>query len=130
VSDPFLTALVEWLNVIAPPGLQLEVDEVSDEYVEVSGHGFGLSPDVRLSPVETARCLAYLLLDAVQDDIVEEHSWGTPWPAQPDGHELPRAQVEVHPDGVTVGYVDTTGWVARSPMLPLPVRWIDQSPSG
>jgi hypothetical protein len=95
--------------------------------VEVSGHGFGISPDVRQSPGETARSLSWLLLDAVQADVVEDHAWGTPWPAQHDGHELPKAMVEVHPDSVFVGYVDAIGWVVRSPKLPLPTRWIDQS---
>jgi hypothetical protein len=30
--------------------------------------------------------------------------------------------VEVLPDGVVVGYVDRTGWVLRSPKLPLPEK--------
>ena len=130
MADPFLTALVEWLNIVVPTGLRLEVDEVSDDYVEINGHGAGLRPEDRLSPGVTVRRLAWWLLSWVQDDVAEEVSWGTPWPAQPDGHELPRPEVEIAPDGVFVGYVDRTGWVARSPKLPLPERWLDQSLGG
>ncbi|MGH2597396.1 MAG: hypothetical protein ACRDH7_15750 [Actinomycetota bacterium] len=127
MGDPFLTALVDWLNAILPPDLQLGIDQETDDLVEVNGHGARLSSEDRRSPGEIARRLAWRLLDAAQQDVVEGVLWGTPWPGPPDGHELPSPEVEIHPDGVFVGYVDKTGWVARSPKLPLPERWSDRS---
>lgn len=106
-EDEFLPELTSWIRSVLPTGVALP---------DISEHGdvphFGIAS------------MAWTVLAHIQDEMVEDILWGTPWPA-PDGiAHLPDPHAEASGDGVVVGYRLGNDWVLRSPEIPVPLAFI------